>query len=181
MKINAFFFLLLLTLFSLSSCELLKDAAPDITLNVDGSVIIFSLPETEEARTFTFTRTGVPSDVAETLDDENINQDRVESVKLERAEFRIATSDNSVDFTDVDRVTLTVSAPGLGTITLSEMDFTPINSDQVSLIVDPDAELLDYLLAPQADYTLTVITNGPVVEESRLRVTPRFRVTAKPI
>jgi hypothetical protein len=163
------FFLPLMACFTLTiaSCSLVEDALPDVTVNVNGSDISFALPQADEAGTFTLLNAGLPSDVAEKLADENIDEDRVKSVTLTSANFRIATTGATVGFSAIDRVSLTVTAPGFGTLTLSETDFTSLSGNEVLLTIAANTDLLDHLLAPTADYQLVV--------------RPEFAVTAKPL
>lgn len=173
-------FFIALFAISLTSCGLVEDAIPDITVDVDGSEIVFTLPEADEAGTFVLPNQEIPSEVVSRLNDENIDEDRVKSVKLNAALFRIATANSSVDFDAVDRVKLTITTPGLGTITLAENDFSDLSGGSVTLEVN-DTELLDHLLSASSDFQLTVTTNAPVPTDTDLAVKPEFRLTAQPL
>lgn len=165
---------------SLSSCGLVDDVIPDIMVDVDGSEIVFTLPEADEAGTFVLPNQEIPSEVVSKLNDENIGTDRVKSVKLNTAVFRIATANASIDFDAVDRVKLTITTPGLGTITLAENDFSDLTGGFVTLQVN-DAELLEHLLSASSDFQLTVTTSAPVPADTDLAVKPEFRLTASPL
>jgi len=172
--------LLFSTLFLAPSCGLLDDAVPDIVVKVDGSEIIFNLPEANAAGVFTLTNVGLPSDVAAKLADENVDQSRAKSAKLSAAVFRIATEDAPVDFSVIDRVKLTITSPGFGSVTLADDDFSDLVGRTVNLEV-ADAELLDHLLTATADFELTVTTNAAIPEVIDLAVRPEFEVTASPL
>jgi hypothetical protein len=105
----------------------------------------------------------------------------VKSVTLTSANFRIATTGATVGFSAIDRVSLTVTAPGFGTLTLSETDFTSLSGNEVLLTIAANTDLLDHLLAPTADYQLVVTTNVAVPGELELVARPEFAVTAKPL
>ncbi|TXF89155.1 hypothetical protein FUA23_11635 [Neolewinella aurantiaca] len=173
------FFFALFTV-GLSSCGLVDDVVPDITVDVDGSEIVFTLPEADEAGTFVLPDQEIPSEVVAKLNDENISADRVKSVKLNSALFRVATANAAIDFTAVDRVKLTITTPGLGTITLAENDFSDLSGGSVTLEVN-DTELLDHLLSATSDFQLTITTNTPVPADTDLAVKPEFRLTASPL
>lgn len=180
MRISFFLPLLALFLLAFPSCSLFEDALPDVTVNVDGSDINFTLPEAAQAGVFTLTNAGLPSDVAAKLADENIDESRAKSVKIASAFFRIVTVDAPVDFSVIDRVKLTISTPGLGSITLADDDFSNLVGSTVNLEVT-EAELLDHLLAASADFELTVTTNGAIPAAIELGVRPEYELTASPL
>ncbi len=182
MTFKSFSLLLLLsfTLFLTPSCGLFDDVVPDIVVKIDGSEIIFNLPEASTEGVFTLTNTGLPSDVAAKLADENVDQARAKSAKLTTAVFRIVTENAPIDFSVIDRVKLTITSPGLATITLADDDFSDLVGGIVNLEVT-DAELLDHLLTATADFELTVTTNTAVPAAIELGVRPEFEVAASPL
>lgn len=162
------------------SCEIVEDALPDITFDVNGSELEFTLPRADEAGTYTSVFETTASDIQQSLDDENVSDDRVESVNIKEADFRIITANPTVDLSAIDRITLTVSSPGLGTLTLADSDLSNVNGTETTLTV-AESDVKEQLLASMATYTLTVELSSPAEQELDVIIAPMYSVAARPL
>ena len=73
-----------------------------------------------------------------------------------------------------------MAAPGLPTLTLAESALSNVSGNQTSLDIR-NADLLSYLLAPMAIYTLSLSITEAVSAPTQLSVTPSFEVVASPL
>lgn len=171
-------FLLALTVLLLPACGLVDDIIPDIEFSVDGGAINFTVPE-GAAGTYELITADVPSDVAAELANENIDDERIKSVKLASALFKVAAN-AGIDISIIDNASVSVTAPGLPALTLASSDLSGISGNEVTLDIR-DVDLVQYLLAESATYTLSVTINAEVPAPTMLSVTPSFDVVASPL
>lgn len=178
MLFSRIFFLTTL-LCAITSCELIEDALPEITVAAQGAPLTFTLPATEEATTYDLEIQDIQSEVIRKLDEEDISTDRVAAVRLNNARVQITTANAGFDFGDVTRIVLSISAPQLPELTVAVRE-TDLTGTSLSLMVT-DEGLLDYLLAPTSNFKLGVTTTAPLPQPIDLSVTPEFGITARPL
>lgn len=172
-------FFLALFAISWTSCSLVKETPADITVDVDGSEIVFTLPESANGGVFVLPNQEIPSEVIAKLNDENINEERVKSIKLNDGSIDITTADSPFDFDNVQHVELTITTPGLRTVTLVD-NYVPEREGYVLPLEVNDTELLDHLLSASSEFQLTVVC-APVPEDIDLVVRLEFQLTATPL
>ena len=174
------FTLLLLSFLFLSHCGLVEDALPDVTFNVTADQLRFELPATAEPANIESTLDDVPSEIIAELNREDIDTDRIKSVKIEALELELLSVAEEFSFTDLNDLTVTVVAPGLRPTTLAAGALRDVNGNLATLDV-ADTDLAEQLLAERASYTVSLRTSRAVPEGVVLGVTPVFAVVARPL
>ena len=174
------FFLLTLAFTTLSHCGLVEDALPDIDFKVTADQLRFAVPSTDGPTTIEITQENVASEIVAELDREDIDADRIKSLKVDALELELMGDTSEFGFADLESATVTVSAPGRPAVTLGEGALRDVNGALATLNLG-DTDLKDQLLADQATYTVSLRTSSAVPEGVVLGVTPRFAVVARPL
>jgi hypothetical protein len=172
------FYLLAAIVIATSSCELINEAVDPITFTIDGSEIPFTLEEQDAPGTFTLSAADVSLGIQRELDAENVSADRLISLRPESLLLRIISTTAPVDLSVIEAASVTIEAPGMAPVTFAAGDLAINSANTEAELNISDRELLDHLLAPTADYELSITITEPIAEPVELGVRPRFRAEA---
>ncbi|NJC26556.1 hypothetical protein [Neolewinella antarctica] len=166
--------LLPLLVFTVASCDLVDP----ISFLLDGGEVIFDVPEQAEATELSFAENNVETGIAAELDDNNVEVDRLQSIKPETVTLRLISPPDGVSFDIIDEATVSIGAAGLSTISFSQADLTSVSGTEATLNVQ-DVEMLELLKKDRINYLLTLTTNAPVPAPFQVGVTVEFTVDAE--
>jgi hypothetical protein len=173
------FYLLAVIFLTAPSCELINDAIDPITFSIDGAEIPFTLDEQDEPGTFVLTAEDVSLGIQQELDAENVSSDRLTSVRPESILLRIISTAAPVDLSVIQAATVRIEAAGMAPVTFAAGDLAINAANTEAELNIADRELLDQLLAPTADYELSITITEAISEPVELGVRPRFRAEAE--
>ena len=170
--------LLALFLLTLASCDLVDDLIDPIEFTITTPEVNFLLDEQEAAGTTALEVRDLSLGIPQELADENVSTDRLTSLRPESITLRIVDP-GTVDLSVIQNANIRIEAPGIAPVTFASGDLT-LNAANTEATLDVrDVDVADALLAPFADYFMTVTTNGPVPEATEIAVSMRLRGEAE--
>ena len=170
----------LLTLFclTLASCDLVDDLVDPIEFTITTPEANFLLDEQEAAGTMTLEIRELSLGIPQELADENVSTDRLTSLRPESITLRLVDP-GEVNLSVIEVATIRIEAPGVAPVTFASGELV-LNAANTEAMLDVrDVDLADALLAPSADYLMTITTNGPVPETTEIAVSMRLRGEAE--
>lgn len=157
-----------------SSC----DELTEFTFDLRGPQVVFDVEEQDQATLIVEEQLNVATEVADALADNDVDSDRLRSIKATTARFELLTTNAGIDLGLIDEVRLRLSAPGLAPVTITDRDLRSVSGFETTLDVE-DIELLELLREETVNYTLEMETNGPVPEPIQVGVRLEFAVVAQ--
>jgi hypothetical protein len=108
---------------------------------------------------------------------EGYTKDEISSVRMRSFTLTIADPDGA-DFDFLQRISFSVSAPGLPTVELARLDPVPRGAGVIELEVEDAFELVDYVVAPSMTLTATATGERPE-QQTTVDADAVFRVDVK--
>ena len=174
-KLSLLFLTLLLTT---ASCGLLDNIIDPIEFTLTTPEVNFLLDEQEAAGTTTLVVRDLSLGIPQELDDEDVSTSRLTSLRPESITLRLVEL-GDVDLSVIEDASVRIEAAGLAPITFASGDLA-LNAANTEATLDVrDVDIADALLAPSADYFMTVTTNAPVPEATEIAVSMQLRGEAE--
>jgi len=166
----------LLFLFSLlgiaaGGCELFQGVKWD-----EGYYYVFQI-NPAEAGPHTFTEENIPTDIDEILAANNINEKRLESVKIKEVKATIQSNSHESDFSKLESGKLYMKGKGMTQVTLAT--WTSPSSSSSVILKHSDQELRDHLLSSELNFSGTGVLNAAHEGTTYVRVDVTFKLTGK--
>ena len=152
-------------------CELFQGVKWD-----EGYYYIFQV-NPAEAGPHTFTEDNIPTEIDDILAENNINSNRLESVKIKEVKATIQSNSAESDFSKLQSGELYMNGTGLPKVKLAS--WTSPSSSSSIIIPHSDQELRDHLLSTQLNFSGNGVLNAAHEGITYVRVDVQFELTGK--
>jgi hypothetical protein len=142
----------------------------------EGYYYIFQI-NPAEAGPHTFSEENISTDIDQILADNNINENKLESVKIKEVKATIQQNSHETDFSKLQSGKLYMKGKGLSQVTLAT--WTSPSSSSSVILNHSDQELRDHLLSGELDFSGTGVLNAAHEGTTYVRVDVTFELNGK--